>query len=414
VSLPIATNITPKESHSDPSAPVSGSSAYEEVLALGFKTLRFPPALERRYLQDKEGERLRLIHMGTILLCAMNCVTLLPDWFMVPDQMGVALALRLLALVPLAVAALLFLKQIGPAAREGVALIVGLMVAGISCYLSVASKAPLAPDYLVSLFAVILFNGGVMRLRFWMALASAGMVLAIFMAGACLVPAPPVAVLVSSAVVMLSSAVFALFSSYRSEHEDRANWLVSQHQSLLHEQVTRSNQQLDRLSRFDPLTDLANRRHFDEFLAQVWSRAQHDGQDVALLMIDIDHFKRYNDHYGHAQGDVCIQTVAKALNGHLRQPEDLMARYGGEEFVAVLPGATIARAVAAAEQMRRGVADLKLAHEASPGLKQVTLSIGVACMRANGAQATPDRLLAGADAALYRAKAGGRNTVAQS
>jgi diguanylate cyclase (GGDEF)-like protein len=414
VSLSITSSLPPKESNSDWGAPVSGCGEYEDVLAQGFKALRFPPALEARYSKDKENERLRLIHMGTILLGAMNCVLLLPDWFMVPDQMGAALAFRLLVLMPFLVTALFFLKYLNPAARETVAQILGLMVAGISCYLSVLSKDPLAPDYLVSLFAAILFNGGVMRMRFWMAVASAVMVLAMFVAGACLVPNPPVAVLLSAAVVMISSAVFALFSSYRSEHEDRANWLVSQQQALLREEVIQGNQQLDRLSRFDPLTDVANRRHFDEFLSQVWSRAQHDGEDVALLMIDIDHFKRYNDHYGHAQGDVCIQAVAKALRGHLRQPEDLIARYGGEEFVAVLPGADIARAGAVAEQMRRGVADLKLPHEASPGPAHVTLSIGVACMRANGAHASPERLLASADAALYRAKAGGRDTVVLS
>lgn len=366
-----------------------------------------------RYLHDRAGERLRLIHMGTILLMAVNLVMLLPEWFMVPDQMRVAMVLRLLVLTPLAFAALFSLKHMGPETRERVALVMGLTVACISCYLSVASKDPLAPEYLVSLFAIILFNGGVMRMRLWMAMVSAALVLTIFVAGVCLVSNPPVAILLSSAAVMVSTAVFALFSGYRSEHEDRANWLVAQHQDLLHEEVAYSNQQLDRLSRFDPLTDLANRRHFDEFLAQVWSRAQRNGEEVALLMIDIDHFKRYNDHHGHAQGDVCLQSVAKALGGHLRQPEGLIARYGGEEFVVVLPGASVERAMAAAEQIRRGVADLKLTHEASPGLKQVTLSIGVACLRAGGL-ASPESLLAAADAALYKAKAAGRNAVALS
>jgi diguanylate cyclase (GGDEF)-like protein len=413
VSLTIASGISPKKCTSDLGDSVSGCSEYEDVLTQGFKTLRFPPALEMRYLHDRTGERLRLIQMGTILLVAMNLVMLLPEWFMVPDQMPAAMVLRLLVLMPLAFAALFSLKHIGRATRESVALAMGLIVAGISCYLSVASKDPLAPDYLVSLFAIILFNGGVMRMRLRMAVVSAGVVLAIFVAGACLVSNPPVAILLSSAAVMVSTAVFALFSSYRSDHEDRANWLVTQHQGLLHEEVAYSNQQLDRLSRFDPLTDLANRRHFDEFLEQVWSHAQHDGEEVALLMIDIDHFKRYNDHYGHAQGDVCLQSVAKALGGHLRQPEGLIARYGGEEFVVVLPGASVEWAMAAAEQIRQAVADLKLAHDASPGLKQVTLSIGVACMRAGGL-ASPESLLAAADAALYKAKAAGRNAVAQS
>jgi diguanylate cyclase (GGDEF)-like protein len=414
VSAPITSSIPPEESNSDLSAPVTGCSEYEDVLAQGYRTLRFPSALEMRYLRDRDSARLSLILKGTILLAALNCVMLVPEWFMVPDQMGVALAWRMLVMVPMCIAAMLCLKRLGREAREAVVLFLEVATGGIACYLCVASKAPLAPDYLVVLCAVILFNGGVTRTRFWMSVVSAAMVLVMFSAGVCLVPDPPVAILFSSAVVMLASVVFALFGSYRSEYEDRANWLVSQHHELLQEEVIHSNQKLDRLSRFDPLTDLANRRHFDEFLAQVWSRAQHDGEEVALLMIDIDHFKKYNDRYGHAQGDACIQAVAKALRGHLRQPEDLIARYGGEEFVAVLPGASVARAVAAAEKMRHGVLDLKLAHEASPDLKQVTLSIGVACMRADGVHASPDGLIAAADAALYSAKASGRNAVVVS
>jgi diguanylate cyclase (GGDEF)-like protein len=398
-------------SASDLAGPVSGCSEFEDVLAQGFKTLQFPLALEARYLQDKASDRLRLIRLGAIFALALNFVLLLADWFMVPDQFQMALALRLLIQAPLTIVGLFCLPAARRSVRELLAFVLGLMAAGITCYLSVTSTAPLAPDYLVVLFMIALFNGGVIRMRFWMAVRAACMVMAIFLFGVLLVPNPPVAVLISAAVVMVSSAVFALFSSYRSEHEERANWLMSQHQELLHEEVAHSNRQLHRLSRFDPLTDMANRRHFDEFLQQVWSRARCDGKQVALLMIDIDHFKHYNDRYGHVQGDLCLQEVAKALKGHLRQPEDLIARYGGEEFVAVIPGATMDMAMAAANRVRQGVADLKLAHEASPGLKQVTLSIGVACMRGNEADASPEHLIAAADAALYRAKEIGRNAV---
>ncbi len=392
----------------DASGPCSEFEALQEH---GFWTLQFPPTLEAQYLDDKVAERLRLIRLGAFFLIVLTNALLMSDWFMVPDQFQVALVLRVLIQTPLAIVGLLYIERARPAVREWLGLVMGLMTAGICSYLSVVSQDPLAPDYLVSLCMVMLFNGGVMRMRFWMAVRAAILILTIFLAAALLVADPPVAILWSSALVMVSSAVFALFSSYRSEHEDRANWLLSQHQKFLHEEVNDSNRQLDRLSRFDALTDLANRRHFDEFLQQVWSRAQCNGEEVALLMMDIDHFKSYNDHHGHTQGDLCIQAVASTLKRYLRQPEDLIARYGGEEFVAVLPGTSLAMAMAAAERIRQGVLALDLAHEASPGLKQVTLSIGVACLRADAAPASPVHLIACADGALYKAKAHGRNVV---
>ncbi len=164
--------------------------------------------------------------------------------------------------------------------------------------------------------------------------------------------------------------------------------------------------QLERQSRFDALTGLANRRHFDECLEQEWGRARREDLPLALLFIDVDHFKPYNDHYGHQQGDACLSQVAVALESVPRRPGDLVARYGGEEFVMLLPQTELAGAAEIGERALAVIANLALPHEQAP-LGRVSVSIGVAAVLP--AQLPSAReLIRAADAALYEAKAAGR------
>ncbi|TFH86306.1 diguanylate cyclase [Billgrantia azerbaijanica] len=169
-----------------------------------------------------------------------------------------------------------------------------------------------------------------------------------------------------------------------------------------------ANRQLEALSVTEPLTGLANRRGFDTVLAAEWQRAMRRETSIGVAMADIDTFKRYNDRYGHLAGDDCLRKVAAALRQSVRQ-RDLVARYGGEEIVLILPGADEATTRQAAERARAAVAALEIRHvDSVAGV--VTVSVGVASMiPATGLG--PDRLLALADAALYRAKAEGRNRV---
>jgi len=170
-----------------------------------------------------------------------------------------------------------------------------------------------------------------------------------------------------------------------------------------------ANVMLKRLSFIDALTEIPNRRYFDEFLAQEWGRAARDDQPLSLILIDIDHFKKFNDTYGHQAGDECLRWVAAFLTTVARRPGDLVARYGGEEFAVVLPGAGLRGAVKMAEKMRLAVAGVKIEHAASP-LGRVTISLGLAS-RPRGIRGEPEQLIEAADKALYRAKAGGRNRV---
>ncbi len=157
----------------------------------------------------------------------------------------------------------------------------------------------------------------------------------------------------------------------------------------------------------DGLTGVANRRCFDERLQTEWRRAARDGSPLALLMLDVDHFKRFNDRYGHQAGDDCLRRVAAAIKGGLLRPGDMVARYGGEEFACILPGTDFEGALAVGAGIEHIVRGLRIEHADSDVSSTVTVSIGVSTGLPDR-DADPARLLALADAQLYRAKHSGR------
>ena len=175
-------------------------------------------------------------------------------------------------------------------------------------------------------------------------------------------------------------------------------------------ELYRLNEQLVRLSTTDALTQVGNRRLFDQTLKQEWQRAARRSASIALLMIDVDHFKEYNDHYGHPAGDEVLRQIARLVGGSVRRGGELVARYGGEEFVLLLPGADLEAARIVAERCRLSVADAKIEHRASSTSAWVGVSIGVA---SDVASSTVDckTLVETADAALYRAKRCGRGRI---
>lgn len=172
-----------------------------------------------------------------------------------------------------------------------------------------------------------------------------------------------------------------------------------------------SNHRLQLISTLDGLTGIANRRYFDEYLEREWSLAVRNNIAMSLIFIDVDHFKLFNDVYGHQAGDECLRQVAQTLSDSLKRPADLAARYGGEEFVALLPGAEKPGALGLAEEIRRRVEKLAIPHSGSPIHKCVTISLGVGVMAPNW-NSHSSELVNIADKALYKAKANGRNRVA--
>ena len=169
-----------------------------------------------------------------------------------------------------------------------------------------------------------------------------------------------------------------------------------------------ANQKLERMALSDGLTSIANRRLFDQTLQAEWLRCARSGQPLALLMIDIDHFKLYNDHYGHAGGDECLRRVAQALAGCSRRAGDLVSRFGGEEFAILLPGADGAAASKVAQTCLDAIRDAQIVHASSSVGPWLSVSIGVASVEVNAARLALS-LIERADAALYRAKHLGRS-----
>ncbi len=169
-------------------------------------------------------------------------------------------------------------------------------------------------------------------------------------------------------------------------------------------------EELERLAACDPLTGLANRRTFDEHMGFEWRRGQQSAHALSVLMLDVDHFKQFNDTYGHPQGDACLRSVAAVLADAAVRTGDLVSRYGGEEFVLVLPGTTQEGALVVAERIRGAVAKLNIPNKASGHDGVLTVSIGVAT--GDPATLSQQELIARADTALYQAKHGGRNQVA--
>jgi len=164
------------------------------------------------------------------------------------------------------------------------------------------------------------------------------------------------------------------------------------------------------LAQHDSLTGAKNRRMFDEHLSSLWRRAAEQRRGIAILLVDIDHFKIYNDCYGHQAGDRTLCRVAQTIGALVRRPTDLLARYGGEEFAAVLYDADICEAAELAEKMRRAVAELNIDYRESGTPRRVTISVGVAAVAANLGR-SPSGALQLADEALYEAKIGGRNRI---
>lgn len=175
-----------------------------------------------------------------------------------------------------------------------------------------------------------------------------------------------------------------------------------------HLQSVHQRHLLENLAMIDSLTEIANRRRYTEVLESEWRRGARSGSPLSLAIIDVDHFKAYNDHLGHAEGDHVLREIARCLSSFVRRPGDLAARYGGEEFVLLLPNTDATAAAHIGHEIRACVEALQLPHPSSPVNRYVTISLGGMTVQPSGGQVDP-RFFLEADAALYAAKAEGRN-----
>lgn len=236
----------------------------------------------------------------------------------------------------------------------------------------------------------------VFGLRFRLATVAGWPLLVTFFSVGVLVDKPLVKLAYGSLFLVFTN-VIGMYASYRLERDAR--------------ELFQKEKELERLAKTDGLTGISNRRSFDEHLDSIWAQARREGHSVAVLLVDIDHFKLYNDCYGHGPGDACIQAVADALERSVHRPLDQVSRYGGEEFAVALYDPTDAYVNDYAEKIVSVVAALDIEHKASDVANNVTVSVGAAIMQPDASKRS-EVLVRSADDALYEAKAKGRNRAA--
>jgi diguanylate cyclase (GGDEF)-like protein len=251
-----------------------------------------------------------------------------------------------------------------------------------------------------ALTIVFLFITVVVRLRFWYATAACLCLVGVQLSIPWLMHLPVPGNVPLSVVTMAAT----LTANYTLEREYRRNYLQRVLLRIQSARLAALVEQLQDLSHRDPLTGLANRRAMDTQLGDLCERKEQ----FAAILVDVDHFKAFNDRYGHQIGDDCLRRIAAMLRASLRRVSDRVARMGGEEFAVLLPQTSLEDAYTIAERMRKSVAELRIPHLDSPSGNVVTISAGVS---GTSGSVAPDELLAEADRALYRAKALGRNRV---
>jgi len=257
---------------------------------------------------------------------------------------------------------------------------------------------------------VVVYLGLSLRLPYAM-LAGWGVGLPLMAAGYALAPRLGLAIdwlLVLATFV--GASVLCMVICYRDERQSRRVFLQAELLRMDREHIALLAEELQKQALVDGLTGLANRRQFDQALQREWGRAHREHLPLALVFADIDHFKAYNDYFGHQEGDDCMRVLAGIFRAQARRATDLAGRYGGEEFVLLLPGVMLAEAASRAELLAAAVRAASLPHPRSSCANTVTLSIGVAAMVPTQ-DGSPDELVRRADQALYEAKAAGRNRV---
>ncbi len=379
--------------------PPQPNSAYREQLEQGFRSLRFSDlAVESEFRVANREHGLMALRAALIIGAIFSPMFLVVDYYgNGPGFSTPLIAVRgtLSEILLLAMFAATFVRR-AYFALTPLAVLTGLSLSAgavILNYISVRNGTAInGTGYVFVTFYIYLFLG----LRLAPALFTAGL-LFIGSVAVNLVVGADVVQLAYLLLFLSVSNMIGAMGLYSLEHSRRLAFL--------------RRRDLETLAGRDALTGLANRKIFDEHLARVWAHCQREQAPIAIALIDVDHFKAYNDAYGHQRGDRCLIEVGRIIGGAARRPLDITARYGGEEFAVVLPECTLSHARGLLDDLRSRVFELNLRHEKSETAPVVTVSIGLAAVYPHHTKRSPEGILQAADSALYEAKAAGRNRV---
>ncbi len=364
-------------------------------LRCGFRWLRFEPGLETAYRVEQFRGGLKFLRVNLAIVAASLLVVFQIEYVVMP-AIGAALPgyARFGVMTPmLALAlALTFMRRAEiwyPRLIATLMPIALMAVAWLGLWAWGLGESRLFVRLIIATIAAYFLVG----LPFRSALVAGLIAIGFYVAAAIAVDMPAL-VLTNFFCMLLVANLMCAAGAYNMEHTRRTAWLESR--------------LLDELAQRDGLTGIYNRRRFDEHLARVWQQCVREHRPVTLLFADIDHFKDFNDRYGHQAGDAALKAVADVLAGVARRPLDLAARYGGEEFAVILFDTAQENAARIAEQTLEEVRKLNIPHAGSTAAPMLTISIGVACV-VPMARRSPSGLVQLADQALYAAKDAGRN-----
>ena len=378
-------------------------TAVESFIAARHKGLAFPRAFELQLEHDTRRRRAQRLRSAVPTAVVIYNLFLLPDWLLVGDQIVIALILHFAVVTPWIVLTGWLTKDDSPRLlREGLAASIPVAIVLQILVSFVLTSSPSASHYQYFVLLVVLFTNTTQRLPFRYALAASGIILvchalAVVVSGHMSGPVAFVAM-----TTLAVAAYLTLVSNYYLERDSRRAFLHTLRDRLRHAEVAAK-------AKRDALTDLANRHHLAARLTELWDGDEGTAAPIAVIMLDIDHFKMFNDRYGHVTGDACLKRVAACVTAELRSNDDLAVRYGGEEMLVLLPQTDTSDAIRIAERIRRSVESLGIPHEALGARRVVTISSGAAAAPASTISAS--ELIAAADAALYAAKRNGRNQV---
>lgn len=381
----------------------------DRTIAKGFPLLMFPSALEDRFFQESEAKRFLMMVVAGLAAISLFGGMLIADYLMTPSVLRFAVVVRWAIFPPIVVIGLYVLRRLRiPMLNEWLIAGTGVLASLLQAWIVLSCKESWSIVRVVELNVVIVYTCTIAR--FWPAMVGGLLIALIHGYLVTHVPDPTGMLAFSTTLLAATATVFTLYGNYKLEHDERMGFLLDARERYLNAKLIVTHERLRRMATTDTLTGLANRRYFEEFLAECWERAQTQQRVLSLIVLDIDYFKPYNDRYGHQAGDKCLVEVAGALKTCIRRPGDLVARWGGEEFVVVLMDADVDAAAAAAERIRATVASLQMAHEGSLCSRHVSISGGRASVRPSK-QMMASQLIDMADEALYRAKGAGRNRV---
>jgi diguanylate cyclase (GGDEF)-like protein len=373
----------------------------ERTIASGVRTLRFSADLEKRYGRETQPQRLQFMTAVGIGGALVYDLFLISDWLSLNDMFSYVAIGRLGLITPMFILMLVLGQRLTSRWALETLAATGTVIASLMPLLvMIYSDSPYRLHYQLGMLLLMVYCTVIQQLPMRYAAVSVACMLVIQLVTTYIADFADFQIWQANALLFVSTGLLLLMASYFLEHGSRMSYLFALRGRLLEVQL------LD-IARVDPLTQLFNRRYQGEVMASVWERAEREPTCVAAILLDIDHFKRYNDSYGHLQGDTCLKVLSAAVQHTAQKAGALAFRFGGEEILVLLNGVDASQARALAKALHASVAALDMPHPAIGEGARVTISLGIAAATAPLISTTA--LIGAADRALYAAKGAGRN-----